>query len=65
MRLLTVPLALAGGPPGLPVLHPVLLAPGQPEHVLLPVGLERGGSRHLVWDVEHDVKNYICLKVRN
>ena len=40
--LITVPLALAGGPPGLPVLNPVLHAADHGEHVLLPLGLPGG-----------------------
>ena len=47
MRFLTVPLTLSSGPPGLPVLHSVLLAPSHPEHILLPVRLERSSSGHL------------------
>ena len=44
MRFLAVPLTLASGPPGLPVLDSVLLPSGHPEDVLSPVGLQRGGG---------------------
>ena len=44
MRFLTVPLTLASGPPGLPVLDSVLLPSGHPEDVLSPVRLQRGGG---------------------
>ena len=36
---LAVPLALAGSPPGLPVLHPVLDPTHHGKHVLLPLRL--------------------------
>ena len=39
VRLIAVPLALACGPPGLPVLDPVLDSSDHCEHILPPLGL--------------------------
>ena len=47
MRFLTVPLTLASGPPGLPVLDSVLLPAGHPEDVLSPVRLQGRRGRQL------------------
>ena len=51
VRLASVPLTLSSCPPGLPVLHPVLLSSGHPEHILLPIRLERGSS----WDLSYEL----------